>query len=156
MQSVIEGLCPIFESKQIEVDATHELVKMNTKKHRGFKPVARRRDSVRLSLADVQEITSHPEIQRADRRLSRAFQAITGWKMAAEAGIPKDKFPRVAEYEDALGQVKEAFIAATRDWLLNSACPLCDSRPQKVRFENGDAPQCTTRSRPATERRRWR
>src|ERR1700682_1901969 len=48
--------------------------------------------------------------------------------MTAKSGIPRKMFKRVAEYEDALGYVKEAHIAATRDWLLSKTCPLCSGR----------------------------
>ena len=54
--------------------------------------------------------------------------------MIGTRGIPRDKFKLAAGYEDALGHVKEAYIAATRDWVLSRECPLCGSRLKQRRL----------------------
>jgi hypothetical protein len=85
----------------------------------------------RLTLADIEALTSHPQIKIANRILRKALEAITGWRMIGTGGIPRNKFKMAVKYEDALGHVKEAYIAATRDWLLRRECPLCGSRPKQ-------------------------
>jgi aldehyde:ferredoxin oxidoreductase len=87
-----------------------------------------------FSVADIQAFTDHSKIRVANRRLRKAFEAITGWKMTAKEGIPRDMFKLAVDYEDALGQAKEALILATRDWVLSRTCPLCGSRPQRTKM----------------------
>src|SRR3981189_1941415 len=79
----------------------------------------------RLTLADIEALTSHPQIKVADRRLRRALEAITGWRMLGTGGIPKNKFELAARGEAVAGPVKDTCISAPRDWLLRSQCPLC-------------------------------
>lgn len=85
-------------------------------------------DSPRLSLAEIQAITEDEQIQTASRKLRKALEAITGWRMISKEGIPRSKFKLAVEYEDALRQVEEAFIAATRDWVRSKPCPRCGVR----------------------------
>jgi hypothetical protein len=37
----------------------------------------------RFSLADLQELSAHPQVRVADRRLRQAFESMTGWNMNA-------------------------------------------------------------------------
>jgi hypothetical protein len=110
---------------------------MSGKKTNGSKPAKSAssvEDTFRLSLADIEALTRHPQIKIANRRLRKAFEAITGWRMIGTRGIPRKKFELAVEYEDALGDVKEAFITATRDWLHRSECPVCGSGPKQRRL----------------------
>ncbi|HXM94785.1 MAG TPA: hypothetical protein VOA64_11145 [Candidatus Dormibacteraeota bacterium] len=103
-------------------------------KNAGAKVAATRlRRRPNLSLADIEELIAHPQIRMADKRLRQAFESVTGWKMNSPNGFPEHKLALVVKYEDALGQLKEAYIAATRDWLLNRFCPLCGTRPERGR-----------------------
>lgn len=97
------------------------------------KSASRLQDTFSLSLADIEALTRNRKIKIANRRLRRALEAITGWRMIGTRGIPRNKFKLAVEYEDALGHVKEAFIAATREWVLSRECPLCGSRPKQRR-----------------------
>jgi hypothetical protein len=110
---------------------------MSAKKTRGstaVKSASKLRDTFSLTLADIETLTRHPQITIANRRLRKSLEAITGWRMIGTRGIPRNKFRLAVEYEDALGLVKEAFIAATREWLLSRECPLCGSRPKHRRL----------------------
>ena len=107
---------------------------MSGKKTNGSKAAksaSSREDAFSLSLADIEAINRHRQIKIANKRLRKAVEAITGWRMIGTRGIPREKFNLAAEYEDALGQVREAFITATRDWLHRTECPLCGSRPKE-------------------------
>ncbi len=103
---------------------------MSSRKNAGSTP-ARLQGAPSLSVADIQALTRHPQIQVANQTLSKALEAITGWNMTAKRGIPREAFKLAVQYEDALGLVKEAYIAATLEWLLTRTCPLCGSRPQR-------------------------
>jgi hypothetical protein len=107
---------------------------MSAKKNVGSGPSTKRQCACGLSAADIELLTRHPQIKIANRRLRKALEAITGWKMTLKGGVPRNEFRLAAEYEDALGDVKEAFIVATRDWLLTRTCPLCNSRPKRTRL----------------------
>jgi len=70
----------------------------------------------------------------AEEKLRKALEAITGWKMTAKAGIPNKALDLAANYEDALGEGREAFIAATRDWVLRRMLPPNHSQQKRSRF----------------------
>jgi hypothetical protein len=107
---------------------------VSAKKKVGSGSSTKRQCAHGLSAADIQLLTGHRQIKIATRMLRNALEAITGWKMTAKGGIPRNEFRLAVEYEDALGHVKEAFIVAIRDWLLTRTCPLCSSRPKRTRL----------------------
>lgn len=107
---------------------------MSANKKVGSGSYAKRQCACDLSAADLELLTKHPQIKIANRRLRKALEAITGWKMTLKGGIPRNEFRLAVEYEDALGHVKEALIVATQEWLLARTCPLCGSRSKRTRL----------------------
>src|SRR5260370_4591047 len=89
-------------------------------------------DHLSLALAEIQTITGHTQIKIANKRLRRALEAITGWRMIPKRGIPRSEFKLAVEYEDALRQVEEAFLAVTQEWFLSRPCPRCGLRPRRT------------------------
>jgi hypothetical protein len=106
---------------------------LKLEKKKGSSSSTKRQSACGLSAADIEELTRHPQIKIANRRLREALEAITGWKMTLKGGVPRNEFGLAVEYEDALGHVKEAFIVAFQDWLLTRTCPLCNPRPKRTR-----------------------
>jgi hypothetical protein len=94
-----------------------------TRSSKAGKSASRLQDTFSLSLADIEALTRHRKIKIANRRLRKALEAITGWRMIGRRGIPRNKFKLAVEYEDALGHVKEPFIAATREWVSAESVP---------------------------------
>jgi hypothetical protein len=94
------------------------------------------RKGLALSETDLQSLDGHPLVVRANKKLSRALEEITGWKLAGQGGIPKDKFKAAAKFEDALGLLKESLILATHDWIFHGNRPKPNSRPKPSRKSN--------------------
>jgi hypothetical protein len=74
----------------------------------------------KLSEEDIEAINRHSSVIRAARRLGKAFEAITKWRLASAKSIPRQKFGLIVAYEDALGELKEAIIRATRKQVVKS------------------------------------
>ena len=85
-----------------------------------------------LAEADIQAIDGHPAASSASNQVRKTIEAITGWRIRKQGGIPKAQFKLAADFEDALGQLKEAYVGALREWLLSQTCPLCGSRPKRT------------------------
>jgi len=118
--------CPLLQ-RQIGFDL------MPRKKNRSLTSEVKRQDPLCLALTESQAITGHTQIKIANRRLRKALEAITGWRMISKGGVPKSKFKLAVEYEDALRQVEEAFMAATLEWFLSRPCPHCGLRPRATK-----------------------
>jgi hypothetical protein len=71
------------------------------------------RHALNLSEADIEAINLSPKVVVASRKLQKALEAITGWRLASQTGIPKNKFRLIVAYEDALGDLREALMRAT-------------------------------------------
>ena len=69
--------------------------------------------ALNLSEADIEAINLSPKVVVASRKLQKALEAITGWRLASQSGIPKNKFRLIVAYEDALGDLREALMRAT-------------------------------------------
>lgn len=105
---------------------------MPGKRNRALTSVVKVRAPLSLSLEEIQTLTEHPQIEIASKKLRKALEAITGWRMISKRGIPRREFRLAAAYEDALRQVEEAFIAATRESFLRRPCPHCGLRPRRI------------------------
>ena len=64
---------------------------------------------------EIQAIDGHPAVRSASEQIRKALEAATGWRMRKQGGIPQKQFKLAAAFEDALGQLKEAYISATLD-----------------------------------------
>jgi DNA-binding NarL/FixJ family response regulator len=64
------------------------------------------------SEVDIEAINLSPKVVVASRKLRKALEAITGWRLASKRGIPKNKFKLIVAYEDALGELREALMRA--------------------------------------------
>ena len=84
-----------------------------------------------LSELDLQAIDEHPAVERASKHIRNALEAVTGWRMLEQGGIPKKQFKLAAAFEDALGQLKEAYISATLEYLSRRPRPRSYSRPSQ-------------------------
>jgi len=69
--------------------------------------------ALNLSEADIEAINLSSKVVVANRKLQKALGAITGWRLASQTGIPKNKFRLIVAYEDALGDLGEALMRAT-------------------------------------------
>jgi hypothetical protein len=69
--------------------------------------------ALNVSEADIEAINFSPKVAVANRKLQKALEAITGWRLASQTGIPKDKFRLIVAYEEALGDLREALMRAT-------------------------------------------
>jgi hypothetical protein len=69
--------------------------------------------ALKLSEADLEAIIHTPKVVAASRKLRKALQAVTGWRIASKGGIPKNKFKLSVAYEDVLGELREALMRAT-------------------------------------------
>jgi NACalpha-BTF3-like transcription factor len=69
--------------------------------------------ALNLSEADIEAINLSSKVVVASRKLQKALGAITGWRLASQTGIPKNKFRLIVAYEDALGDLGEALMRAT-------------------------------------------
>src|ERR1700678_3291434 len=68
---------------------------------------------VNLSEADIEAINLSPKVVVSSRKLRKALEAITGWSLASQTAIPKNKFKLIVAYEDALGDLRGALMRAT-------------------------------------------
>jgi len=84
-----------------------------------------------LSEAEIQAIDEHPAVKRASQHIRKALEAITGWRMLERGGIPKKQFKLAATFEDALGQLKEAYTSAMLAYLSRQSRPRSYSRPSQ-------------------------
>src|SRR6267143_6235635 len=66
---------------------------------------------------EIQAIDGHPAVRSASEKIRKALEAATGWRMRKQGGIPKKQFKLAAAFEDALGQLKEAYISARLEYL---------------------------------------
>ena len=89
-----------------------------------FKPRQTQIEGHTLNLpeADIEAINLSPKVVVASRKLQKALEAITGWRLASQTGIPKNKFRLIVAYEDALGQLKEALMRATLKRMQETHC----------------------------------
>jgi hypothetical protein len=84
---------------------------------------------------DVQMLDSHPLIEVASRRVSQAVEVIADLQFTKRGGIPRTSLKQIAQYEDAIGLLKEAVTAATYELILSQNCPACGFSPKaKVRL----------------------
>jgi hypothetical protein len=86
---------------------------------------------------DVQMLDNHPLIEVASRRVSQAVEAIADLQFTKRGGIPRARLKQIAQYEDAIGLLKEAVTAATCEFLLSQDCPVCGFS-QRAKFRPGD------------------
>jgi hypothetical protein len=66
-----------------------------------------------LSEADIEAINLSPKVVASSRKVRKALEAITGWSLASQTSIPKNKFKLIVAYEDALGDLRGALMRAT-------------------------------------------
>jgi NACalpha-BTF3-like transcription factor len=69
--------------------------------------------ALNLSEADIEAINLSPKVVVSSRKVRKALEAITGWSLASQTGIPKNKFKLIVAYEDALGDLRGALMRAT-------------------------------------------
>jgi hypothetical protein len=79
---------------------------------------------------EIQAIDGHPVVRSASEQIRKALEAATGWRMRKQGGIPKKQFKLAAAFEDALGQLKEAYISATLEYLSRRPRPRSYSRAE--------------------------
>jgi hypothetical protein len=86
---------------------------------------------------DVQMLNSRRLIEVASRRVSQAVEVIADLQFTKRGGIPRTRLKQIAQYEDAIGLLKEAVTAATYELLLSQECPVCGSS-SKAKVRLGD------------------
>jgi hypothetical protein len=85
--------------------------------------------TLRLLDTDIEMINKDSAVQTAHRKLQKAIEKMTHWRLAVRGGVPKDKFHLLVKYEDALGALKQALIQATHERVLQKLMKLCSSAP---------------------------
>ncbi len=75
----------------------------------------RRPHTLSLVDSDIESINRRPAVRIARRKLHKAIEHITHWRLGTKGGVPEAQFHLVMEYEDALGAFTQALIHATQD-----------------------------------------
>ena len=69
--------------------------------------------ALNLSDADIEAINLSPIVVVSSQKVRHALEAITGWSLASQTAIPKNKFKLIVAYEDALGDLRGSLMRAT-------------------------------------------
>jgi hypothetical protein len=93
--------------------------------------------TLRLLDSDIEIINQHSAVRTAERKLRKAIKNITGWRLAATGGVPKDKFHLLVAYEDALGALKQALIQSTYDRVFQRLAKLGAAPVRRMRLGSG-------------------